>query len=519
MSGWRAAVSAALFLWGWAFAATAQDVTLTSQDGAVTINGTLLGFDGEFYRVATTYGELTVDGSGVQCDGVGCPNLGAYVARMRLSGSAVIAERVMPLLVEAFARASGFRSERSVAGDDRVEYALFDPREDRVVARFTFRASTTEEGFADLLADEADVVMALRAVRLGEVRLARDAGLGDLREANRSRVLALDGLVPIVAPGNPLDTISLPDLARVLAGEIDNWAQLGGEDAPIEVYVPAPGTGLAQSMTDRVLSPARARPGPDVVTRNSNRELVTDVSGDALALGIASYANLGNAKPLTLTGRCGFSLAASRQTIKTEDYPLTAPMFLYLPARRLPKLARDFLAYTRSPLAQIVIRRAGLVDQAPEEIPWDAQGDRLVNAVSVAGTEFGLPELQEMVATLAGRKRLSISFRFEVGSSRLDAQSNSNVQQLARALEAGRYDTRDLLFAGFSDGNGDAKANRRIAQSRADAVLRAVRDAAETADFSRLALRAASFGEMMPMACDDTSWGRSVNRRVEVWLK
>lgn len=46
-------------------AGQAQDVVLTSRDGAIELSGTLLGFNGEFYRVDTVYGELTVDGSGV----------------------------------------------------------------------------------------------------------------------------------------------------------------------------------------------------------------------------------------------------------------------------------------------------------------------------------------------------------------------------------------------------------------------------------------------------------------------
>ena len=57
-------------------------MTLTSRDGDVEITGDLLGFDGEFYRVDTIYGELTVDGSGVLCEGPGCPNLSAYVAEV-----------------------------------------------------------------------------------------------------------------------------------------------------------------------------------------------------------------------------------------------------------------------------------------------------------------------------------------------------------------------------------------------------------------------------------------------------
>ncbi len=222
---------------------------------------------------------------------------------------------------------------------------------------------------------------------------------------------------------------------------------------------------------------------------------------------------------LALTGPCGFSLQASRRAVKTEDYPLTVPMFLYLPARRLPKVARDFLSYVRGPAAQAVIRRAGFVDQAPERISVSQQGSRLANAVQAAEGPEGLAELQRLVGTLREMRRLTVSFRFEPGSARPDAQSRSNIEHLARALEAGEYDARQLVFAGFSDGIGGAEENRRIALKRAEAVRDAVVEAAETADFSRVELRAEGFGEALPMACDDSDWGRQINRRVEVWLK
>ena len=56
-----AAGFAALFLLAIGSAANAQDVTLTSQDGDVEIAGTLLGFDGEFYRLQTIYGGMDTD--------------------------------------------------------------------------------------------------------------------------------------------------------------------------------------------------------------------------------------------------------------------------------------------------------------------------------------------------------------------------------------------------------------------------------------------------------------------------
>jgi len=74
-------------------------------------------------------------------------------------------------------------------------------------------------------------------------------------------------------------------------------------------------------------------------------------------------------------------------------------------------------------------------------------------------------------------------------------------------------------LVGFSDGDGPAAANRDIALRRADAVRRAVISAAETANFDRIEMGVDAFGEALPMACDDSAWGRQANRRVEVWVR
>ncbi|TNF20035.1 MAG: cell envelope biogenesis protein OmpA [Rhodobacteraceae bacterium] len=499
--------------------ASAQDVTLTSLDGAVEIEGTLLGFDGEFYRLETIYGEITIDASGVSCEGPGCPNLESFVAEMRVSGSATMGEVLMPALIEAFALRNGLVATRDQQAPDRFSYALRDRETGVEKGLFHFHNTTTTEGFADLLADESDIVMSLREVRPSEVRAAREAGLGDLTGPNRSRVLALDALVPIVSPRNPLTAISPVQLARIFGGEITNWLQLGGPDAPIVLHLPVAESGVAQSTQDKLMAPARLDLAREVTRHATSAVLADVVADDVLGIGIASFSETGNARPVMLSGRCGFQLRATRLAIKTEDYPLTAPMFLYLPARRLPKLARDFLTFTRSDPAQIVIRRAGFVDQAPEEVPINDQGDRFANAITVAGGETPLAELKRLVRVLGSRSRLSTSFRFRAGSTLLDAQSLSNVQQLARSLEAGKYDTRAILFVGFSDGNGPAEGNRAIAAKRAAVVRDAVVAAAETAHFDRVVVDTEAFGEALPLACDDTAWGRQANRRVEVWVR
>ncbi|MCB1343341.1 MAG: substrate-binding domain-containing protein, partial [Pseudooceanicola sp.] len=504
MTIWRAAACAALLLFQPAAAARAQDVTLTSHDGSIAVTGTLLGFDGEFYRVETQFGPLTLDGSGVTCDGPGCPNLSDYVAEILFSGSSTMAEVLLPALVEGFALRSGHTAERRALDGEHFEYELTDTAAGRVVARFTFRVTNTDEGFADLLADETDLVMALREIRPAERARAIEAGMGDLTQPGRARVVALDAMVPVVARDNPVREISAAQLAQVFAGQITNWADLGGPDAPISLHLAAEGTGLAQVAEDTLLRPGRLRLAESVERHTPTSALVAAVAKDPFGIGLASYAETAGARVLPLAGGCGFALEATRDAIKTEDYPLTSPMFLYQPARRLPKLGRAFMGYVGSALAQQVIRRAGFVDQATETIGLGQQGDRLANAILAAGREVSLGELQRMVALLKGLSRLSLSFRFEPASARPDAQSRTNILLLAEAIGSGAFDGRVLSFIGFSDGDGPAGSNMRIARARAEAVRNAVVKASET----QVETRVEAFGEALPMACDDSDWGR-----------
>ncbi|MGR3548747.1 MAG: substrate-binding domain-containing protein [Roseovarius sp.] len=514
----RAAIIAALWFLAQPGVALAQDVTLRSHDGAVEISGNLLGFDGEFYRVDTIYGELTVDGSGVACEGPGCPDLEHYVARLVFSGAPTIGRVLMPALIEAFGIRGGYEVTREDISPQELVFTLHQG-DGTLVGEFVFRLTNTDEGFADLLANEADIALTLREARQDEITRAREAGLGNLMAPGQVRVLALDALIPVVAPSNSVQGISLRELAQVLSGEITNWVALGGPDAPIDVHLWDASTGIGQASVDQVLRPDGRDVIANAVRHPDGFAFAEAVARDPFAIGLTTRSEQGDTWELALTGDCGFALSATRRAVKTEDYPLTAPLFIYLPARRLPKLGREFVTYLRDPSAQLVIRRAGFVDQTPEEIEINAQGDRFANAIAQAGAEVGLEELQRMVRVLGPLKRLTTTFRFEAGSIRLDAQSRSNAEQLARAMELGHYDARRLVFVGFSDGDGPAGTNRDIALRRAETVQRAVMRAAETANLERIGLELDAFGEAMPMACDDTAWGRQVNRRVEVWVR
>ncbi len=510
----RAPVVAALLLSG-VTPAFAQDAWLTSRDGTISLEGTMLGFDGEFYRLSTEYGAISVDAQGVTCDGPGCPDLADYVAEIRISGARTMGDVLMPALVETFALRNGYLPRRVVQDDVAFRYDLTDPTQDRLIARFHFNLATTDEGFADLVADEADVVMAVREVNEAEIAHALDAGLGDLSGPQRARIVALDGLVPIVSPVNPLRDISLEALTAIRSGNLRDWHDLIGLSAPIDLHEKVGDAGLAVGGVE----PEDPQPGGWRVQHESASGLVASVARSPEALGLTPFSQMGTARALRLTGPCGRSLSVSSASLKAEDYPLAMPLYLYVPARRLPLLAREFLGWLSTPAAELVVRRAGYVDQVPMLIPLGAQGDRLANAIQAAGEEVSLEDLREMIEAMRGAERLTTTFRFRGGAAALDPQSEGNVARLARDIEAGVYDDRQITLAGFSDGRGDAATNRKLALQRAQSVEAAVRDAAPTADWNKLVLRAIAFGEALPLACDDSVWGRQANRRVEVWIR
>lgn len=470
----------------------AQDVTLTSRDGALSISGSLQGYDGEFFRIASAYGALTIDAQGVICDGPACPDMTAPKAIIRLVGEADAGALLLPPLVQAFALSRGL----IYAVADSKVVMLTDPATGKTLAEISFVPLTPDQARAEVKAGRADLILAS----------ATEPDFG-------TRAMALDALIPIVAPDNPILGISTLDLAKALSGEVSNWSQVGGPDMPLVLHGLEPDSDLQRALS--------ARLGRDIaatVTHPNLADLANAVAKDPWALAVTGRATAGAARKLALSDSCGFPLSPSPLAVKAADYPLTLPIYLLTPRRRLPLMAREFLEFLAQPTAQAAIASAGYIDRSPERQPMTADGLRLINAIQGAGEETTLADLKRLVDLMDGADRLSLTFRFEDGSNLMDASSVENLTDLARLLEAGLFDGETLTLAGFSDGSGAAAANLDLSRARATGVLAALKQAAPTLRDDQLP-QVVAFGEALPMACDETGPGRRLNRRVELWLK
>ena len=497
----------------------AQDAPLGEGEVRLTapglkVQGRALGFDGRFLRVETAEGELTLDTQAVDCEGA-CPDPEGFVPELRLSGDAGMGAVLLPALVEGYASAQGWEAERSEG--ETIAYILRE--EGREVLRLTLRLTTTEDGIADLLASEASLAVVARAPLPEEEALLREAGLGGPGEL-RMRPLAQGALVPATGPGQRVGRITLGDLARVYAGEVTNWAELGGEDLPLRAHLGPEDSALAQAFEAEVLGAAGLELSPEVIRHPDEAAVAVAVAANPQSLGILSFEGFGEAQPLVLVGVCGLPWVPREGAVRAGDYPLTVPLGLLQPMRRLPEAAQGFVDFLATPEAQLVLRRAGVVGTEAVPIPWAEQGERLAAAIRASGPEVPLRELQRLVRVLGSFTRLSTTFRFESGT-RLDPVSRALVLRLAHEVAEGRHAGRTLILAGFSDGRGPAGENRALSLRRAEAVEAALLEALGGALPQGLRLRVHAFGEALPMGCDDARegpWGAEVNRRVELWV-
>ena len=313
----------------WPVSLFAGPVSLRNADGSVTVEGELVSFDGEFFRVDTAFGALTLDAGGLQCSGLGCPNPVDLIARTRVAGPDAMIHRLMPLLVEVFADREGFEFRSLFLGDDQVVWELWEPSTQQLIAVFEAIVSDDTEA-AEKLAS-GSIGMALSTIK-------QTAPV-------RQDVIALDAIVPLVASENARAQVTQSQLSGLLSGKLDRWSKLDGPDLPVDLHV-------LSELSDLL---ARWYPGriAEGAIRHDNADTLADaVAADPAALGIGMYSAIRNSAPLVVSGTCGLAIPATRDSIRSEDYPLTEPLFLQRMGATHPKIVRDFIAFVRSEEAQ-----------------------------------------------------------------------------------------------------------------------------------------------------------------------
>jgi phosphate transport system substrate-binding protein len=380
--------------------------------------------------------------------------------RLRLSGSNTIGAELGPDLAQAWLASRGARDlQREQTGPD----------ETRVVGTL----------------NGSPVAIGIRAHGSATAFTDLANGNGDLTADANQRVLGLDGVAVIVNDANPVDSMTKDEVANIFAEGMSarHWNLYARDDK----------SGTWDTFKDRVMG---TRTLGTAKRFEDSRALAEAVARDPDGIGFVGLPYTENVKVLKIAEKGAIPLRPNKLTVRTEDYPLSRRLYLYVPENAKPE-AREFVRFALSPAGQDVVEKAGFVGQKPEiaavvEAPKNAP----------AGYTQMVPQSD----------RLTQDFRFLTGSSELEPKAVDDLKRLSSAMSS-QYAGRSIILIGFSDSTGSPSANKALSLKRAQAVAEQLKQEGITPALVE------GFGAELPVADNDMPEGREKNRRVEVWLR
>lgn len=228
-------------------------------------------------------------------------------------------EKVMGALIEGY---------REVDSDVTVNYA----------------GTGSGSGIEAVLAGTCDIGLSSRELKAEEVEKGAVA-----------HVVALDGVAIVVNPENPINDLTVEQIAAIFTGEISNWAQLGGADAPIAVYGREAGSGTRGAFEEIV--------GVEDACRYTNEysstgDIIGNVASNPNGIGYASLSNVNESvKALSVEGT-----PCTEETVKDGSYSIQRPFVMVTNGNiTLSEAAQAFLNYALSDEVAEYIAAAGAV--------------------------------------------------------------------------------------------------------------------------------------------------------------
>ena len=188
-----------------------------------------------------------------------------------------------------------------------------------------------------------------------------DIGLAsrNLKDEEKSNlnetVIAIDGIAVILNNENPIEDLSIEQLAAVYKGEITNWKEIGGADAPIVLIGREAASGTRDGFESITGTKDLCKYAQELT---STGDVVQTVSSNPNAIGYASLASVGDSvKTVEIEG-----IEPTIETIQSGKYKLQRSfIFVTRKDEKLSDSAQDFFDFAASSQADDLIVKAGAV--------------------------------------------------------------------------------------------------------------------------------------------------------------
>ncbi len=210
-------------------------------------------------------------------------------------------------------------------------------REENPDARISVGGSGTSDGFEAFCKGDTQISDASRPIDVAEeVPVCEENGVEFIEIP-----VAFDGISVVVNKQNDFATEVTSEQLKTMwepaaEGEITRWSQVNPQwpDEDINLYGPGTESGTYEFFNETIVGNEEEVNRSDYEASEDDNVLVQGVAGDQNALGYFGYSyyenNRGDLKALPIDG-----VSPSTETIRSGDYLLSRPLFIYVSTKAL----------------------------------------------------------------------------------------------------------------------------------------------------------------------------------------
>jgi phosphate transport system substrate-binding protein len=210
-------------------------------------------------------------------------------------------------------------------------------------------------GIASLISGTCDIAMSSREIKTKEIDMAKQRGI----EPHEMKV-ALDGLAVVVNPKNPVDKLTINQLADIFTGRIKNWKELNGPDQKIVILSREVNSGTHVYFKEHVLrnndTASKKEFAPSALLLSSSQAIADEIASNPAAIGYYGMGYISKAQKAIAVAKDARSayITPTIDNVIDGKYPISRPLFFY--TKGLPQgIVKSFIDFILSSKGQEIV--------------------------------------------------------------------------------------------------------------------------------------------------------------------
>lgn len=217
---------------------------------------------------------------------------------------------------------------------------------------------TTHGAFTRLIDGETELIIASRSISRDEKTYAEQKGVRLIENP-----IALDALLFIVNPENPVRTLTTEQIQNIYTGNITRWSEAGGKEADIHPYMRNPNSGSQEKMETLVMKGLTMKKWPEMIG-GSMLSPFHSILSDANGIGYTVYYYYDRIvrQPAQYPTVAINGTRPSHESIRMRKYPYTTHVYAAIRADTdKSSMAYRMFEFLSSDAARKVIDESGYV--------------------------------------------------------------------------------------------------------------------------------------------------------------